>query len=333
MDLATPIKEKDLGSSCEDSATGGDCCGGTTASELSTCCNSSPATIAEAEDSAGSGHCSTATLGDALPGALKLPGDSKEDQAVTVVQNIFKLMKANNGKFGLPMKDVSNSKCADYPGLEGQLASAAPESIKEQSNEDLDKHSEVAQEAELLRRELEAARCELQVLGHEAQNASCLRDQLRDIAQREAACIERTIELEDKVIREAEAVRLERHIFEVEMRRSQQELQRASARSEVLEKELKQAQKLSTKQQRHGLKDAGQLQKEAALCHSKDIMDRHDLALRANFSEMDVAPRQSSKQRIAARANQASTESSWWGLGLCSSVQVEKKSRHASLKN
>jgi len=280
-----------------------------------------------------------ATSGDALPGALKLPGDSKDDQAVAVVQNIFKLMKANDGKFGF--KAVTNSKCPDCQGLEGQLASAAPEFIKEQIHEDMDTNSEamdaeeakVAQHAELLRIELEAARCELQGLAQEAQNANCLRDQLRDIAQREAACIERAIELEEKVIREAETVRLERHIFEVEMKRAQQELQRASVRSEVLEKELKQAQKLSTKQQRHCLKDAAQLHKEPALCHSQDIMGRHDLALRATFNEMDEVTRQSSKQRSGARANQASNESSWWGLALCSSVQVEKKSRHGSLKN
>jgi len=311
MELATPVKApqvREAAAACEDSAMSGDC-GGTSASELSTCYNSSPGTTLEAEDANGSGSLSAATSATSdtpMPLRMNLPADQKEDPAVMVVQNLYKMMKSNGGEFGLPRKAISEASGLEI--LEDKTAFKAASSSE---------RKDVAE----LQRQLEDTRSELRAADKEAKEVrgqqAALLEEVQSVQGREALFEARAAALEERFRREEEVAELQRHIFEVEIKRAHQERLQAAARSEALEKELKQAQKAACKQTKRNKVTDG--------APAQAILSRHDLAMRASF-EGENAPeerRQASHGRHIRRTSKmssksASKASSGWFAGCCS---------------
>mmetsp|Transcript_4890 Transcript_4890/g.8723 ORF Transcript_4890/g.8723 Transcript_4890/m.8723 type:complete len:331 (-) Transcript_4890:144-1136(-) len=328
MELATPVKERQerdaATAGCEDGAMSGDC-GGTSASELSTCYNSSPGTTLEAEDANGSGGLSAATSATSdtpMPLQMNLPADRKEEPAVLVVHNLFRMRTINGGEFGLPRKAMSEATGLEI--MEEKPAYKAASALGAD-----------AKEAAELRRTLEETRADLRAADKEAKAAEELRGQqaalmeeVQALQQREASFGARAAELEERCRREEEIAELQNHIFEVDIRRAQEERRMAAARTEALEKELKQVQKLATRQIRRSKVVDDLAAGQAALA-------RHDLAMRSSF-EGEFAPeerqkanlgrqvRRNSKMRSKASSKSSSKLSQGW-FACCSSMEVAPK--------
>eukprot|EP00440_Ansanella_granifera_P010399 gb/GFBE01011280.1/.p1 GENE.gb/GFBE01011280.1/~~gb/GFBE01011280.1/.p1 ORF type:complete len:330 (+),score=92.54 gb/GFBE01011280.1/:1-990(+) len=328
MELATPIKEcqdRERAGCCEDGAMSGDC-GGTSASDLSTSYNSSPGTVTEADDPNSSGNLSgsTSATSDPPPQRLRLPPEPREESAALVIRNIFSIMKQNGGEFGLPRKAVSEATGLGMLALQG---APRPANVEEAKVPVAEKRKEPSQEVEELRQELLATRCELESAKQDTlaaeqlrENQAALIEKLAVYEQREAQSAEDAAELEEKARRDEEAVNLERHIFEVEIRRVQRELQLAAERTEALDKDLKQAQKMANKQQRRERKVLQSSQPKA-----KEVMSRHELALRASFQEERSNSKKGSKNKDKDKSR--SEDQGWFSFGCCSSVEAAPKRR------
>jgi len=318
MELATPVKEpqvREATAACEDSAMSGDC-GGTSASELSTCYNSSPGTTLEAEDANGSGSLSAATSATSdtpMPLRMNLPADDqKEEPAVMVIQNLYKMMKRNGGEFGLPRKAVSEASGLEI--LEDKTAFKAASSSE---------RKDVAE----LQRQLEETRSELRAADKEAKEIrgqkAALLEEVQAVQGREASFEAREAALEERFRREEEAAELQRHIFEVEIKRAYQERLQAAARSEALEKELKQAQKAASKQTKRN--------KVANGAPAQVVLSRHDLAMRASF-EGEYAPEERQKashgrqiRRTSKMSSKSASKASSGWFAACCSMEVAPK--------
>jgi len=272
--------------------------GGQGDSESSTCYNSSPGAATQADETFGVDSTGPQRSDEAvLQEAVEISGP--KDSATKVILNLRSIAEKNGGQIGLPklvMREVQ-SICED--------GEAVPKSW------------DPFREAERLRAELANSRSELQRVQKAAVEESDLRLQqamlqskVQEVEQREALMHRRAVELEERAKREHEMSSLQCHIFEVEMKRCQEELQHSRSKIEALEKELKQAQK---SKQRKGEGSA-----KTSAPSSQDAVRRHEIAVRASFEEC---------REKTSPSKRSSNEDASQGWLSCCSVQSAPKKR------
>jgi len=331
MEMSTPTKEESQEPDCRRNCEDRDC-SGSRASEISTSYNSSPGAMTEADDPNNSGNVSTATsaTSDMQPLQLPIEEEQKEDSAVLVMRNLFAIMQSkDSGVMALSRKAAPDSSSLQL------LSFSERGAVDEQQEATVPGAAEEVQEAEKLRRELESARQKLEgaagreaVIQAEAQaREDALLQKTADLEAREAQFTELQAELEEKARRDEEISKLQRHIFEVENSRIQKELDRAIARKEALERELKQASKQVAKQQRRN-PQADQTSEQAPM--AQEVISRHELALRASFED-ESHVRQGTKQRAAkAKSGKAGDGGSEANQGWFSCCSVQTATKRAS---
>ncbi|CAE7579044.1 QSOX1 [Symbiodinium natans] len=266
-------------------------------SEASTSYNSSPGATTQAEetfgvDSTGPQRSTEAVLQE----AMQVSGP--KDSATKVILNLRSIVEKNGGQLGLP-----------------RLVSREMQRVDE-NGEAVPKPWDPFREAERLRAELANARSELQRVQQAIVEESDLRLQqamlqskVQEVEQREAVMHRRALEFEERAKRDHEVSSLQCHIFEVEMKRCQEELQQSRSKIEALERELKQAQKSKQRKAEGCAKTSAPSSQEA--------VRRHEIAVRASFEEC--------REKTSPSKRSSNEDAQGW-LACCS-VQAAPKKR------